>query len=244
MSSLTNILGEQRTYSGVADTHTHDYAQLIIPLQGVMYIETPRYQFDLNETRVFFLPPDCRHTFYAHTNNRFLVLDVPSQVVAAAASNTLSGGLSLSFDERWQALRALLLHEIGDRPASSHPLTHLFQYAYHSLLTIAEMPRSMAYLHRHFTEPLNLTTLADLEGFNPTYFCEWFKHETGQTVKQYLHHLRLQEAKTLLTQTDLPIIQIAQQVGYEHHASLVRLFRQYEQLSPSAFRRQSRNSVK
>lgn len=244
MSSLTTILGEQRTYPSIADTHTHDYAQLIIPLHGAMQIETPRYRFDLNETRIFFLPPDCRHTFFAKSTNRFLVLDVPGRVMPAAKSSSLSGGLSLSLDDRWQAFRALLLNEIGDRPTRAQPLTHLFQYAYHSLLHDAGTPRSIDYIHRHFNEPLDLSTLADLEGFNPTYFCEWFKKETGLTVKRYLHRLRLQEAKTLLTHTDLPIVQIAQQVGYEHHTSLVRLFRQHEQRSPSAFRRQSRNSVK
>ncbi|MCB0191307.1 MAG: helix-turn-helix domain-containing protein [Anaerolineae bacterium] len=244
MSSLTTILGEQRTYSGVADTHTHDYAQLIIPLQGAMHIETPRYRFDLNETRIFFLPPDCRHTFFGTTHNRFLVLDIPGRAVSNAEPSTLAGGLSLSLDARWHAFRALLLHEVGDRPTNAQPLTHLFQYAYHSLLSEAQTPRSIDYLHRHFHEPLDLATLAAIEGFNPTYFSGWFKKETGQTVTQYLHHLRLQEAKTLLMQTDLPIAHIAQQVGYEHHASLVRLFRQYEQLSPSAFRQQSRNSAK
>lgn len=242
--SLTHILGEQRTYPGVIDTHTHDYAQLIIPLQGAMHIETPRYRFDLNESRVFFLPPDCRHTFFAKSTNRFLVLDVPDRMMPAAEANSLSGGLSLSFDERWRAFRALLLNEIGDRASSTHSLAHLFQYAYHSLLRDARTPRSIAYIHRHFNEPLDLATLADLEGFNPTYFCEWFKQKTGLTVKSYLHRLRLQEAKTLLAHTDLPILHIAQQVGYEHHASLVRLFRQHEQISPSAFRRQSRNSAK
>lgn len=73
-----------------------------------MHIETPRCQFDLNETRLFFLPPDCRHMFYGKSHNRFLVLDVPGQVLSTADTSRLSGGVSLTVDERWLALRSLL----------------------------------------------------------------------------------------------------------------------------------------
>lgn len=48
--------------------------------------------------------------------------------------------------------------------------------------------------------------------------------------------MRLNKAKELLRDTDLPILHIAIQVGLEHQSSLTRLFQKYEEITPSQFR--------
>jgi AraC-like DNA-binding protein len=242
MHALTSIVLECRSYSELACTHRHGYAQLILPLEGTLLIETPAYQFQLDPARLFFLPPDCLHTFYARYRNQFLVLDIPAPLLPRPGA--APEGQAAALDERWQALRFLLLAEAG-RPGRDNPaLTYLFQYAYHQLLAFNLRPRSLEYIHEHYQEALDLPTLAALEGFNPTYYSEWFRKETGLTVTAYLQKLRLDEAKKLLHHTDLSLAQIAQHVGYQHHASLTRLFQQYEQITPSTYRRQSRKAVK
>lgn len=238
-SNLKTILGERRTYSDVAYTHAHNYAQLIIPLQGSLFIETAQQQLEVDDSRLFFLPPDCRHTFFAKATNEFLVLDVPGQLVFNRAINKLSGGVGPSFDEQWQALRFLLLAEINQSQASGQPLLDLFSYAYH-LLTREQVSPSIAHIHRHFHQPLTVQRLAQIEGYNLTYYCEWFKKQTGQTPQTYIQMVRLNQAKQLLVETDLSILQIAQQVGYDHHASLTRLFRQQLGITPLAYRRHTR----
>jgi AraC-like DNA-binding protein len=241
MSELTSIVVECRTYSELACTHLHSYGQLILPLEGTLLIETSAYQFELDTAHLFFLPPDCLHTFYARYRNKFLVLDIPAPLLPRQGTGGTPEGQATVLDERWQALRFLLLTEAGrNNPA----LTHLFQYAYHQLLGLNLQSRSLQYIHKHYQQALDLPTLAALEGFNPTYYSEWFKKETGLTVTAYLQKLRLDEAKKLLQHTDLSLAQIAQQVGYQHHASLTRLFQQYEQITPSTYRRQSRKVAK
>lgn len=242
MTPIT-ILGERRTYSEVADTHDHAFAQLILPLTGTLFIETAQGHLAVDTSRLFFLPPSCRHTFYADDTNQFLVLDVPPQALPDPETTALQGGVSPTLDERWQALRYLLLSEIGETPTTHRALTDLFRYAY-DLLQRDHVPRSLQYIHDHYAETLDLPTLAAVEGFNPTYYSEWFKKMTGLSPTAYIQRLRLTEAKQLLAQTDLPILHIAQQVGYEHHSSLTRLFRQSEGITPHAFRRHNRKSVK
>ncbi len=105
-------------------------------------------------------------------------------------------------------------------------------------------PRSIRFLQEHFHEPVPLQKLAALEGYNLTYYCEWFKKITGLTPHAYLQKLRLSQAKHLLSQTDLSILQIAQQVGYEQQASFTRLFQIHEKMAPSTYRQKSRNSAK
>jgi AraC-like DNA-binding protein len=244
MSELTSIVVQCRTYSEFACTHLHTYGQLILPLEGTLLIETPACQFELDTAHLFFLPPGCLHTFYARYRNKFLVLDIPGPLLPRQGSDAIPEGQAATLDERWQALRFLLLAEAGQTGGDNPALTHLFQYAYHQLLGLNFQPRSLQYIHKHFQEALDLPTLAVLEGFNPTYYSEWFRKETGLTLTAYLQKLRLDEAKKLLHHTDLSLAQIAQQVGYQHHASLTRLFQQHEQITPSTYRRQSRKAAK
>ena len=123
------------------------------------------------------------------------------------------------------------------------PVTDLFRYAL-SILQQDRLPQSIQYIHANFYNSISLQKLASIEGYNQTYYCQWFKNTTGMSPKTYIQSIRLNRAKELLTHTDLSILQIAQQVGYEHHSSLTRLFQQHERVTPLNYRQQSRNSVK
>ncbi len=242
MSELRTILAERRSYSGRAYTHAHAHAQLILPLQGAISINTDQ-PHQLDDQSLLFLPPNCQHTFYGHDVNQVLVLDVPGNLCRDEEMRPLESGLQRAVDERWQALRFLLLSEVSDKPTTHQAITDLFHFAYRLLVQPA-MPRSIRYLQDHYAEAVQLAELAALEGYNPTYYSEWFKKTTGLSPSAYIQKLRLDEAKNLLTETDLPILNIAQQVGYEHHASLTRLFREHENLTPAEYRQKSRKSVK
>lgn len=55
--------------------------------------------------------------------------------------------------------------------------------------------------------------------------------------KEYIIKIRLEKAKELLRDTDYTILQIAQMVGYQHHGSLTRLFREWVGVSPAVYRK-------
>lgn len=243
MDTPNSIVGERRIYSDFIDTHEHVFAQLILPLQGSLFIKTSTYQFELNSSSLFFLPPSCQHTFYAKNNNEFLVLDIPNWIFSGEDINKISGGLSTRLDERWQALRLLMLSEVDRNLTPSQNLTNLFHYA-STLLLREYKPRSIQYIHENYHQSLEISRLAELEGYNLTYYCEWFKKITGTSPKAYIQNLRLKKAKELLACTHLTILQIAQQVGYEHHSSLTRLFQQSENITPVVYRQQSRRLEK
>jgi AraC-like DNA-binding protein len=242
MEPLTAIQGECRVYSDRSDTHDHPFAQLILPLHGILAIETSRHQVELDETQLFFLPPQCQHTFHAKQSNQFLVLDIPPILLRPDKHDALHGGLLSNLDERWQGLRSLLLHAVNSNSDDSE-LTYLFHYAYH-LLKKNCTPRSLQYIHANYHQVISLKTLAMLEGYNLTYYGEWFKQLTGKTPKTYIQTIRLEKAKELLTSSNASIMDIAQQVGYEHHSSLTRLFQQVEGITPALYRQQIRTLVK
>lgn len=97
---------------------------------------------------------------------------------------------------------------------------------------------SMAYIDAHYTEALTLAEVAEKSGLSRFYFSRMFKQETGRSFKDYLNMKRLAAAKKLLVLPEMNISQACYSVGFNDVAYFARIFRRYEGLSPSVFRKQ------
>ncbi|MCI5564829.1 MAG: AraC family transcriptional regulator [Clostridiales bacterium] len=64
----------------------------------------------------------------------------------------------------------------------------------------------------------------------------FYKQETGYTFTQYVTLLRLNRAKRLLTESNLSIREIVEQIGYIDTASFVRKFKACEGITPGQWR--------
>jgi AraC-like DNA-binding protein len=67
------------------------------------------------------------------------------------------------------------------------------------------------------------------------------KANTTLIFKQYLNQIKVAEAKRLLLETNLPIGEIADQVGFGHLSNFNRVFKQYTGESPSDLKKQLNN---
>jgi two-component system response regulator YesN len=97
--------------------------------------------------------------------------------------------------------------------------------------------RAMSFIRREFTDKVSLEDVAAEVSLSPTYFSRLFKEEAGQSFKSYLNDLRIGEAKNLLRETDIPLIDIASRVGFEDQSYFSRVFRNVVGISPGRFRR-------
>ncbi|WP_207711580.1 helix-turn-helix domain-containing protein [Sulfobacillus harzensis] len=233
MTKLNDITVTQRTYARRPDTHTHGYAQFVMPLQGAVWIRTESHSVELDDRTLLFIPPRCEHRFYANVPNQCLVADIPAQKIPYAA-----GGFTHSFDRpidaTWRGIRTLLVRE---RNAAAAGL--LYPYLAHYLFR-DQQSASIRYIHDHYDHPITVDTLAALEHYETSSYTSWFKRHTGMTPCAYIQHVRLDKAKELLGTTDFSIQDIALQVGFAHQSALTRLFRQYEQETPSQYRSATR----
>lgn len=74
-------------------------------------------------------------------------------------------------------------------------------------------------------------------------FSKYFKEQTGQNVMDYTIGLRIQRAKELLRDTDLPLREIGEQVGYYNISSFTRRFKLNQGITPSDYRKISFKDV-
>ncbi|HKK29347.1 MAG TPA: helix-turn-helix transcriptional regulator [Alphaproteobacteria bacterium] len=71
----------------------------------------------------------------------------------------------------------------------------------------------------------------------PSTFARRFRRATGLAPKDYVHAVRIEEAKQVLETTDDTVEEIAHQAGYEDTPSFRRVFKRATGLTPGEYRR-------
>ena len=89
------------------------------------------------------------------------------------------------------------------------------------------------YVESNYTDNnFSLQDMADFFHMGMANLSQFFKRQTGQTLIGYYTGLRMELAKTLLTEGSYKMDQIAAMVGYLNTSSFIRRFKQYTGLSP------------
>jgi AraC-like DNA-binding protein len=105
-----------------------------------------------------------------------------------------------------------------------------------SSLSPYKLRRTLAYIKDHLEQDLSLVTLAAVGETSPAHFSRLFKQTTGLPPHQYVLRCRMKRAQQLLVETDLPLSEIALQVGCTDQSHFTALFRTHFGLPPGTYR--------
>lgn len=97
------------------------------------------------------------------------------------------------------------------------------------------------YLDAHYTEPIRMEEICEQFHISVSYLSHLFKRETGISPKQYIVTRRVGEAQSMLVETDIPIHEIEEQLGFGSSCHLTSTFKKYVGLSPREFRKHFRD---
>jgi len=111
---------------------------------------------------------------------------------------------------------------------------------YDSNKNIQKMRTAVEYVEEHYADDLNMAVVSNHISMNYSLFSYSFKQYTGQNFVNYLKDIRMREAKKLLAETDLKIIEISQTVGYENEKHFMKIFKNTYGVSPSEYRKNMR----
>ena len=89
-------------------------------------------------------------------------------------------------------------------------------------------------------QSIDFALLSRTLGVSYTTFRRRFKQQTGVSPAQFQNAIRLNHARDLLTSTDLPITEIATQIGFESIFYFSEFFKKKSGQSPSDYRLRSR----
>ena len=96
---------------------------------------------------------------------------------------------------------------------------------------------AISQISENLHKKIDLAAIGALTGLSYVQFVRRFKAETGMTPSEYISVLRLQKAKSLLSETALPIRQIAYACGFENEYYFSNFFKKHITLSPTAYRK-------
>lgn len=92
------------------------------------------------------------------------------------------------------------------------------------------------YVREHLVDNITVSDIAEALHFNPQYLMRVFKKKTDMSIVEYITKTRLEMAQKILTETNLPIQEIAAMVGYSDYAYFTRVFKKETGYSPRHFR--------
>ncbi|MBD2314384.1 helix-turn-helix transcriptional regulator [Desertifilum sp. FACHB-1129] len=119
---------------------------------------------------------------------------------------------------------------------SEHPEFRLKSLSPLNLDQIERIHRAKEILMQQFQNPPTLMALAQQVGLNDCTLKRGFRQVFGTTVFGYLHHYRMERARSLLLKQQLSVTAIAHQVGYQNLCAFSTAFRKKFGVSPRALR--------
>ena len=93
------------------------------------------------------------------------------------------------------------------------------------------------YVNKNYMKNITLTNICSERFLNPSFISRRFRSLIGIPFETYLQNVRIQNACTLLTETDLPIDEVIERVGYADGASFRKHFKRILGTTPLQFRK-------
>lgn len=100
-----------------------------------------------------------------------------------------------------------------------------------------KIQQAVAYIEKNYAGDLNMAVVSNYISMNYSLFSYSFKQYTGNNFVNFLKDIRMREAKRLLTESDMRIIEISQAVGYDNEKHFMKIFKASCGVSPSEYRK-------
>ncbi|OKP90956.1 hypothetical protein A3844_03635 [Paenibacillus helianthi] len=95
------------------------------------------------------------------------------------------------------------------------------------------------FLKDNYSKPLTVKEIAEHFYINPVYLGQAFIKKNNISILEYIHNLRIEQAKKRLIETGETVRKIAENVGYVHYHHFLREFEKRTALKPVAYRNQA-----
>lgn len=234
-----------RSYGEVRSTDKHEYAQLVLPLQGAVMLDIAGKEARLDPLRAAFVEPGAWHSQLGTPDNRSLILDIAAHALPAPLRDQLG-------DRPFRPLNAasgklvefmgLMLDQAA--PPASTSLRAWLALLMDSLTQASPQPRSrlavlMAAVAADPGQPWSTERMASKAGLSVSRLHALFREEHNTTPHGWLLGTRIQCACGLLARGSLPIADIACRAGFADQSALTRAMRNSLGQTPAAYRKQA-----
>jgi len=235
-----------RSYAQAGAPHHHDFAQLVLPLQGVLEIEIEGRGARLDTRQAAFVTPGARHDQEGRRGNRALVVDLDPLSLPSDADRFTSRPF-LHITPAAGRLIDYMALSMAEADASLRGLDHWTPLLLDALLTDAPKPRSRLVALRQAVEadlsrPWTAADMAAQVGMSVSRLHVLFRAELDTAPAAWLSDLRLTWVREQLAASERPVADLALLAGYSDQNALTRAMRRVLGQTPAAYRRHIREA--
>ena len=109
--------------------------------------------------------------------------------------------------------------------------------------SISVVNRVIKYINLNFTKEIKNNELAEIAGYHEYHLNRLFTKYTGISMHKYILNLRISEGKRLLLNSDLPISDIASQIGFNSNTHFSTYFKKEIGITPFEYRSNFKNNI-
>lgn len=237
-----------RSYAPHVETHAHDFHQVVLPVVGCLELEIGDRGGRVVGATGALIPSGQRHAFVASTRNEFLVLDLPHAMVEETGSgewfDLQSRACFFPVTRAAARLAAWFAEEVAAGDASQAAVATAFATL---LLRAASGPaarsvpdavtRALTFIDEKALAPVCVSDVARAAGISAGHLHALFRAHVGRAPLALIRTRRLEEARRLLAETELPIAEVALRCGFADQASLTHALRRVLGTTPGRLRR-------
>jgi len=240
------ISAKKKVINGKHKTHWHEFFEIEYMISGEGTYSIDGKDYKITEDMLFFMTPVNFHSVDSQNVQVYNVMFSESICDSYFLARLLSceyNAIKLDTDSAKiiKALMEELVSVADDKHHASYliscilaKLGNLYKERTERLAPVSE---ATLYVIRNFRSAPSLEETAAHVGFAPSYFSEIFKKQTGENYKSFLDNIRFDYAKRLLLFTDMTILEICGESGFNDYANFVRRFKKRFGVSPSRLRK-------
>lgn len=103
-------------------------------------------------------------------------------------------------------------------------------------LTFTQQRTVTDYIRAHLDETITLDDLAASVAFSRFHFARCFRRSTGASPHEFVLRQRIEQAKTMLTRTNVALLDIAARCGFADQSHMTRVFNKHVGTTPGQYR--------
>ncbi len=93
------------------------------------------------------------------------------------------------------------------------------------------------YIQEHYSDPdLNISITSDRFDLTPAYLSSIYKKQTGESLLEYINHVRLARAEELLEQ-GCSVVEVAAMSGFRDSSTFIRVFKKKKGMTPGQLKK-------
>lgn len=238
--------------------HIHNHYECVYVLEGSVQVTVDHITHDLSLNELCFISSHRIHSFHTPHFSKCILIIIDPQYITSFATELQNQKMASPLIPlgNYQEEVAQCLFNL--RHSKDTSCNELVRKGYLSILLgriyecstlisntnthLSTLESILIYMNKHYTTALTLSQTASDLGLSKYYLSKLFNTHLGYGFNEYLNHLRINLAKNLLLESNLPITTVSYECGFENQRSFNRAFKTLTELTPSEYRCNYKNN--